>query len=174
MKQFLFVLLAASLASSAVAQNRVRLDERATVLFPGKVEQMDSEAGLIRYSTLDRENKVTGMATVIDARQYGVDSAMIIANYHNPMFVDLILQGLLGQYPGVELISKRKIARGRFMGYELEFRNDRPDEKVPYRDLYAQVFFAGADIYALTVLAEDKATDTPLLKEKFFSSLDIQ
>lgn len=154
------------------AQNTIKLDSRATVVFPGKTEEMKGATGPITFSTLDKDNKVTAMATVIDASQFGVDSAMIAANYNNSGFVDLILQSLLGQYPGVEVVSRKKIAKGGQMGYELALQKDKPDEAVPYKNLYAQVFFAGANVYALTVLAEE-GVDATADKEKFFSSLKI-
>lgn len=170
MRYFLFLMLIAAVPS--YAQNKVRIDERAFVTFPGKSEQMPTEAGMVNYGMLDPDNKVTGMATVIDATQYGVDSAMIAANYNNSFFVDMVLQGLMGQYPGVAMVSKKKIARGRFMGYELEFRNDHPDERVPYEHLYARVLFAGARIYALTVLAE-KDVDAAGNRDRFFNTLEL-
>lgn len=158
--------------SAAFAQSKVKLDQRASVVFPGKTQEMQGATGPITFSTLDKEQKVTGMATVIDATQFGVDSSTIAANYNNSGFVDLILQGLLGQYPGVEIVSRKKIAKGSQMGYELVLQKDKPDQSVPYKNLYAQVYFAGANIYALTVLAEEGA-DASKEKEQFFSSLKI-
>ncbi len=172
MKPFLFSLLLLAAGLQSYAQNKVKLDTRASVIFPGKTEEMQGATGPILYSTLDKNNKVTGMATVIDATQFGVDSAMIAANYNNSGFIDLILQGLLGQYPGVEVVSRKKIAKRKQMGYELVLLKDKPDETVPYKNLYAQVFFAGSNVYALTVLAED-GTDASEDKERFFNSLTI-
>jgi Ni,Fe-hydrogenase maturation factor len=172
MKAYLLLLVLSAATLQGNAQNKVKLDSRASVTFPGKTEQMQGATGPILYSTLDKDNKVTGMATVIDATQFGVDSAMIAANYNNSAFVDLILQGLLGQYPGVEVVSRKKIAKSKQMGYELTLQKDKPDETVPYKNLYAQVFFAGSNIYALTVLVEDGA-ETTEDKERFFNSLKI-
>jgi len=157
---------------AAFAQHEVKLDSRASVVFPGKTQEMQGATGPITFSTLDDKQKVTGMATVIDATQFGVDSATIAANYNNSGFIELILQGLLGQYPGVEVVSRKKIARGNQMGYELALKKDKPDQTLPYKNLYAQVLFAGANIYALTVLAEEGA-DASAEKEQFFSSLKI-
>ncbi len=166
----LLTLIGSSLFS--YAQNTIKLDNRATVVFPGKTGEMQGATGPITYSTLDKDSKITGMATVIDASQFGVDSAMIAANYNNATFVDLILQGLLGQYPGVEVVSRKKIAKGKQMGYELDLQKDKPDETVPYKNLYAQIFFAGANVYALTVLTME-GVDATADKEKFFNSLKI-
>lgn len=154
------------------AQNKVKLDTRSSVVFPGKTQQMNGATGPITYSTLDKENKVMGMATVIDATQFGVDSAMIAANYNNAAFIDIILQGLLGQYPDVRVVSRKKITRGSQMGYEFVLQNDKPDETIPYKHLYAQVFFAGSNVYALTVLVEE-GIEAEKDKEAFFSSLKI-
>lgn len=165
----LFLLCVCS-AFLSFAQNKVRLDQHSTVTFPGKTEQMKSDLGLLTYSTLDRDNKVTGMATVIDASQYGLDSAAIAANYNNTLFIDLILQNVTGQYPGTRLVSKKKIARGKLMGYEVTLLNERPSEMVPYRNIYAQVYFAGTRIYALTVLAVDNS-DISADRDQFFNSL---
>lgn len=173
MKTPLFLLLLLCCSWHGLAQNKVRLDSRATVVFPGKTEQMQGATGPITFSTLDKDNKITGMATVIDAQEFGVDSTTIAANYNNSMFVDLIIQGLLGQYPGVEVVSKKKISRGAQMGYELILQKDKPDEAVPYKNLYAQVFFAGSNIYALTVLAVE-GVDASSEKEQFFNSLKIE
>lgn len=173
MKRILLLLMLLGGYAAAFAQNEVRLDTRAKVTFPGKTEQMQGATAPIIYSTLDRDNKITGMATVIDAAQFGVDSAAIAANYNNSMFIELILQNLVGQYPGVELVSKKKISRGKQMGYEITLQKDKPDEAVPYKNLYAQVFFAGSHIYALTVLAMENV-DATADKERFFNSLVIQ
>lgn len=172
LKTLLFSLALSGISLQAMAQNKVKLDTRASVEFPGKTQEMNGATGPILYSTLDKDNKVTGMATVIDATQFGVDSATIAANYNNSAFIELILQGLLGQYPGVEIVSRKKIAKHKQMGYELVLLKDKPDETVPYKNLYAQVFFAGSNIYALTVLAEENA-DASEDKERFFNSLKI-
>ena len=85
------------------------------------------------------------MATAIDASQYGVDSGMIAANYNNTLFVDIILQSITGQYSGMQLVSKKKIAIGKLMGYDIVLHNDIPTEEVPYKNIYAQVFFRGPE-----------------------------
>lgn len=159
-------------SASGFAQYTARIDSRASVIFPSKPKEMQEQGQQILYSTLDPENKVTAMATAIDATQYGVDSGMIVANYNNVMFVDLILQNIIGQYSGMQLVSKNKIAIGRLMGYEVVLKNDAPTETVPYKNIYARVFFAGANIYALTVLAEDKV-DAAAERDKFFISLKV-
>lgn len=168
------LLLLALLCSSLLnhAQHTVKLDNRATVVFPEKTGEMQSETGPITFSPLDKDNKITGMATVIDVAQFGVDSAMIAANYDNATFVDLILQSLLGQYPGVAVVSKKKITKGTQKGYELALQKDKPDEAVPYKNLYAQLFFVGTNVYALTVLTME-GVDATADKEKFFTSLKI-
>lgn len=161
-----------ALSTLGFAQYTAKIDYRASVIFPSKPKEMQEQGQQILYSTLDRDNKVTAMATAIDATQYGVDSGMIAANYNNVMFVDLILQNIIGQYSGMQLVSKNKIAIGKLMGYEVILRNDAPTEAVPYKNIYARVFFAGANIYALTVLAEDK-TDATSERDKFFTSLKV-
>jgi hypothetical protein len=73
----------------------------------------------------------------------------------------------------MQLVSKKKIAVGKLMGYDVVLHNDAPTEEVPYKDIYAQVFFSGTKIYALTVLAEgnvDAASD----RDKFFRSLKVE
>lgn len=152
------------------AQHEVTIDKRAKVTFPGKTAQMSGATSPIIYSTLDRDNKVTGMATVIDAEQFGVDSATIAANYNNTMFVDLILQSLTGQYPGVAVISRKKISEQGKMGYEVTLQKDKPDDTVPYKNIYTRFFFAGAHIYALTVLAVE-GVDATGDRDRFFNSL---
>jgi hypothetical protein len=158
---------------TSFAQYTAKLDLVASVVFPSKPKERLEQGQQILYSTLDRENKITAMATAIDASQYGVDSGMIAANYNNTLFVDIILQSITGQYSGMQLISKKKIAIGKLMGYDVVLYNDTPTEDVPYRNIYTQVFFSGARIYALTVLAEDKV-DAATDRDKFFRSLEVK
>ena len=158
---------------SSFAQYTSKLDPVASVVFPSKPKERQEQGQQILYSMLDRENKITAMATAIDASQYGVDSGMITANYNNTLFIDLILQSITGQYSGMQLVSKKKIAVGKLMGYDVVLHNDAPTEEIPYKDIYAQVFFLGAKIYALTVLAEDKV-DAAADRDKFFRSLKVE
>jgi anti-sigma28 factor (negative regulator of flagellin synthesis) len=172
MKFFLSLILIITTATAAFAQFNARLDRKSSVVFPSKPKEMQQEGQQILYSMLDRENKVTAMATAIDASQYGVDSGMIAANYNNTLFVDLILQNITGQYSGMRLESKKKIAVGKLMGYDVLLVNDAPSESVPYKKVYAQVFFAGSTIYAMTVLSENESDDGAE-REKFFRSLKV-
>lgn len=172
LKSFLALSLLLMSTGSAFAQYTAKLDMRASVVFPSKAEEMEGAASQILYNTLDKEHKITAMATAIDATQFGVDSATIAANYNNTLFVDLILQNITGQYGGMQLVSKKKIAKGKMMGYDVVLSNDTPSEKVPYKNIYAQVFFAGAQIYALTVLALD-GIDAATDRDKFFNSLKV-
>lgn len=153
-------------------QYTAKLDTRASVVFPSKTKEMQGAASQIIYNTLDKENKITAMATAIDATQFGLDSVMIVANYNNTMFVDLLLQNITGQYNGMQLVSKKKIAKGKLMGYDVVLNNETPNEQVPYKNIYAQVFFAGSAIYALTVLALD-GVDATVDRDKFFNSLKV-
>jgi hypothetical protein len=171
--KFIFPILIVLTASlSGFAQFTAKINAQASVVFPNKPKEMQEQGQQLLYNTLDRENKVTGMATAIDAAQYGVDSISLVANYNNTMFIDLILQNVIGQYSGMQLVSKKKIAVGKMMGYEVTLSNDAPSEKVPYKNIYAQICFAGTNIYALTVLAEDKVDATPE-RDKFFRSLKV-
>lgn len=172
MKSFLSTVAIIACSISGFAQYTSRLDERASVIFPSKPQQMDGLISQIQYSTLDKENKITAMATAIDAGQFGVDSATLTANYNNPLFVEMILQSILGQYPGVQVVSKKKIAKGSFMGYDVSLSNETPNDKVPYSNIYAQILFAGTKVYALTVLAL-KNTDAAGERDKFYSSLKV-
>lgn len=172
MKTLLFVLVFIASGINSFAQYTAKLDERASVVFPSKPQQMDGLISQIQYNTLDKENKITAMATAIDAGQFGVDSATLAANYNNPLFVEMILQSVLGQYPGVEVVSKKKVAQGSFMGYEVSLANDTPSDKVPYSNIYAQILFAGTKVYALTVLAL-KGTDAAGDRDKFYHSLKV-
>ncbi len=172
MKPVLFALALIAYSITGFAQYTAKLDERASVIFPSKPQQMAGLISQIQYSTLDKENKITAMATAIDAGQFGVDSAALAANYNNPLFVEMVLQSILGQYPGVGLVSKKKIAKGSFMGYEVSLANDTPCDKVPYSNIYAQILFAGTKVYALTVLAL-KNTDATGDRDKFYSSLKV-
>lgn len=172
MKFFLNLFLLITCCIPAFAQYTSKLDMRSSVVFPSKPKEMTQEGQRIQYSMLDLDNKVTAMATAIDASQYGVDSGMIAANYNNTLFVDLILQNITGQYSGMRLISKKKIAVGKLMGYDVLLTNDAPSESVPYKNVYAQVFFAGSTIYAMTVLSE-KDKDDAAEREKFFRSLKV-
>lgn len=172
MKSFLIAAAATLFSLSTAAQYTAKLDTRASVVFPAKPQEMDGVVSRIQYTTLDKDNKITAMATAIDAEQFGVDSATLAANYNNPLFVEMIIQSVLGQYPGVQVVSKKKIARDAFMGYEISLANDSPGESVPYSNIYAQILFAGTKVYALTVLAlkdVDAATD----RDKFYRSLKI-
>lgn len=173
MKHLTLFLLLLNTTFGLYGQNEVKLDSRAKVTFPGKTQQMSGATAPIIYSTLDRDNKITGMATVIDAMQFGIDSTAIAANYNNTMFIDLILQNLVGQYPGVALVSKKKITMGKQMGYEVVLQKDKPDEEVPYKNLFARIFFAGSHIYALTVLAAEHV-DAAQDRDRFFNSLVIE
>jgi len=170
--KFLFAVLCSCLSYVGFAQYTAKLDSRASVVFPSKTQEMQGIASPIIYNTLDREHKITGMATAIDATDFGVDSTMIVANYNNTLFVDLILQNITGQYPGMNMVSKKKIAKGKMMGYEVVLKNETPSEKVPYKNVYAQVFFSGATIYALTVLALE-GVDATADRDKFFNSLKV-
>lgn len=161
-----------ALPIAGFAQFTAKIDSRASVIFPSKPKEMQQQGYPILYSLLDVENKVTGMATSIDASQYGIDSNTMVANYNNVLFVDLILQNIIGQYSGMQVVSKKKIAVGKLMGYEVVLNNDMPTEEVPYKSIYAQVFFTGTQIYALTVLAEDKV-DATKERNKFFTSLKV-
>lgn len=171
-KRLLLLLALLTGSRDSSAQQKINLDSRASVIFPGKTKEIPTETGPVTVSMLDKANKITGTATRIDATTFGIDSSTIAANYNNTAFIELILQGLLGQYPGVTVISRKKIARGKQMGYEVTLQKDKPDETVPYKNLYVQVLFAGARIYALTALAEEGA-DATEVKETFFNSLKI-
>jgi hypothetical protein len=173
MKSCFLIALLWSCISVANAQNKVKLDSRATVVFPGKTQEMHSEAGPITYSTLDKDNKVMGMAAAIDISQYGIDSTAIAANYNNSMFVDLILQNVVGQYSGAELVSKKKVAKGNLMGYDVVFKNHNPTEEVPYDNIYAHVMFSGSHIYALSVLDVPGVSGLSYT-EDFFNSLKVE
>lgn len=172
MKSFFLCLIVVAGSLQSFAQYTSRLDENASVAFPSKPQEMDGLISHIQYSTLDKENKVTAMATAIDAGQFGVDSATLSANYNNPLFVEMVLQSILGQYPGVQVVSKKKIAVGPFMGYDVSLANETPDDKVPYSRIYAQILFAGTKVYALTVLAL-KDTDAAGERDKFYRSLKL-
>ena len=172
MKSLLLTVAILACSISGFAQYTSRLDERASVIFPSKPQEMDGLISQIQYNTLDKENKITAMATAIDAGQFGVDSATLTANYNNPLFVEMILQSVLGQYPGVQVVSKKKIAKGSFMGYDVSLANETPNDKVPYSNIYAQILFAGTKVYALTVLAL-KNTDAAEARDKFYHSLKV-
>lgn len=172
MKSCLFLLSLFACSISSFAQYTTRLDERASVIFPSKPQQMDGLVSQIQYSTLDKENKITAMATAIDAGEFGVDSATLAVNYNNPLFVEMVLQSILGQYPGVKVVSKKKIAQGSFMGYDVSLANETPSDNVPYSDIYAQILFAGSKVYALTVLVL-KHTDATTERDKFYRSLKV-
>lgn len=152
------------------AQYTSKLDEHYSVVFPSKPQEMNQDGQIILYGMMDKENKVTGMATVIDVSQYGVDSNAVKANYNNSMFVDIILQNIVGQFTGAELVSKKKVAVGRLMGYDVVFKNYNPTEDVPYENIYAHVMFAGSHIYALSIL-DVPGTDGLSFTDKFFNSL---
>lgn len=173
MKSICAILIALTISLPCFAQFTAQINPQASVIFPNKPKEMQEQGQQLLYNTLDRENKVTGMATAIDAAQFGVDSVSLVANYNNTMFIDLILQNLVGQYSGMKLVSKKKITVGKMMGYEVTFSNDAPTEEVPYKNIYAQVCFAGTNIYALTVLAQNKV-DATTERDKFFRSLKVE
>jgi hypothetical protein len=172
MKKIILLILSIISYNSSFAQYTAKLDDRSSVVFPSKPQEMNQDGQLILYSMMDKENKVTGMATVIDVTQYGVDSDAVAANYNNSMFVDIILQNVAGQFSGAELVSKKKVAIGKLMGYDVVFKNHHPTEEVPYENIYAHVMFAGAHIYALSIL-DVSGTDGSGFTDKFFGSLKV-
>ncbi len=172
MRSLALILLTLLCGFTAGAQYTARLDERASVVFPAKPQAMDGMVSQIQYSTLDKENKITAMTTAIDAGQFGVDSATLAANYNNQLFVEMITQSVLGQYPGVQVVAKRKIAQDAFMGYDISLANETPSGSVPYSTIYTRILFAGTKVYALTVLAL-KDADAQADRDKFYRSLKI-
>jgi hypothetical protein len=153
------------------AQYKAQLNQHSSVVFPSKPQEMNQEGQLILFSLLDADNKVTAMATAIDVSQFGVDSSTIAANYNNSMFIDLILQNIVGQYTGAELVSKKKVAVGRLMGYDVVFKN-HPTPNIPYQNIYAHVMFAGSNVYALSVL-DIPGSDGSKFMDRFFRSLQV-
>jgi len=172
MKRFFLCLLCVAATATGYSQQKVKLDSRASVVFPGKTNEMQGEAGPITYSPLDKDNKVMGMATAIDVSQFGVDSTAIAANYNNSMFIDLILQNIVGQFAGAELVSKKKVANGKLMGYDVVFKNHNPTADVPYENIYAHIMFLGSHVYALSVLDANGANGAAFT-EDFFNSLKV-
>lgn len=171
-KRYLLLLICLIGHNNIFAQYIAKLDSRSHVVFPSKPQEMNQEGQIILYGMMDKGNKVTGMATVIDVSQYGVDSNALKANYNNSMFVDIILQNIVGQFTGAELVSKKKVAVGKLMGYDVVFKNQNPTEEVPYENIYAHVMFSGAHIYALSVL-DVPGTDGFSYTETFFASLQV-
>jgi hypothetical protein len=170
-KLFILVLCLLSFAN-IFAQYKSQLSPRSSVVFPSKPQEMQKEGHVVLFSMLDKENKVTGMATAVDVSQFGVDSASMAANYNNTMFVDLILATVVGQYDGMEVVSKKKIAVGKLMGYDVVFKNSAPSKDIPYVNVFAHVLFAGSNIFAMTVL-DEAGSDGSLFKDKFFNSLKV-
>jgi len=173
MKFIYFTLFCLLPFGNIFAQYKSKLSTRSSVVFPSKPQELTKEGHVIYTSALDKESKVTGMATAIDVSQFGVDSSAIASNYDNTLFVDLILQTIVGQYDGMEIVSKKKVTIGRLLGYDLSFKNNNPPTKeLPYRNVYARVLFAGSNVFALTVLDEAGANGG-VYKDKFFSSLKV-
>jgi hypothetical protein len=171
-KKIVLLLLSIISCNAIFAQYTSKLDNHSSVVFPSKPQEMNQDGQVILYGMMDKENKVTGMATVIDVTQYGVDSNAVAANYNNSMFVDIILQNVAGQFTGAELVSKKKVAVGKLMGYDVVFKNHNPTEAVPYENIYAHVMFAGSHIYTLSIL-DVPGTDGLVFTDKFFSSLKV-
>lgn len=172
MKSIIFLLFCLLPVNKMLAQYKSQLNPNASVVFPSKPEEMHQDGQLILVSMMDKENKITGMATTIDVSQYGVDSNAVVSNYNNSLFVDLILQNIAGQFAGAYLVSKKKVAVGKLMGYDVVFKNNNPTKAIPYQNIYAHVMFAGSHIYALSIL-DIPGVDGIGFTEKFFSSLKV-
>lgn len=172
MKKLIAFLICLLAFNGIFAQYTAKLDYRSSVVFPSKPEEMHPDGQLILYSMMDKENKVTGMATTIDVSQFGVDSGSVVANYNNSMFVDLILQNIAGRFAGADMVSKKKVAVGKLMGYDVVFKNNNPTKDIPYQNIYAHVMFAGSHIYALSIL-DVPGIDGQPFTTAFFNSLKV-
>jgi hypothetical protein len=172
MKRLLLFLFSLFVHSS-YAQYVARVDKRALVTFPTAPKEMNIAGNNMLYELLDKENTLTGMVTFIEGTDYGIDSATLAANYNNAYVIDLLLNEATSQFKGMELVSKRKIAKGRYMGYEVLLQNAGGDDHIPYRDLRAQLIICGSRVYALMVLAETRGQTDSLPANKFFESLRI-
>lgn len=172
MKILLLILFTLGVQSS-YAQYVARVDERAVVTFPTAPKERNIAGNNMLYNLLDKENTLTGMVTFIEGLDYSIDSATLAANYNNAYVIDLLLNEATSQFKGMELVSKRKIAKGRFMGYEVLLQNAGGANDIPYRDLRAQLIICGSRVYALMVLSETKGQTDSLPANKFFESLRV-
>lgn len=157
---------------SLSAQYQATLYKGCTVTFPTKPQEMNQEGIPYLYNTLDKEHKVTALATMLDAAAYGMDSVLLAYNYNNPVFIDILVQSFLGQFAEVTIKYKQKIAEGKYMGYLIQLENDVPTEEIPYKDVYVKALFAGSKVYALAVLQEPNVA-AGSLKDDFFASLKL-
>ncbi len=164
---FMVAFLAVSLFSfSQKPWVKLTLDNKISFQVPDSLMKLDMEQVEI-FTTLFDSASYT--VTIIDFKNFGLDSAMIQSMADTDEFEEQFKTGFMGELEGSEMISS---TRGKLQGnttylFEVDFLSEQTGEK---EKMHVFSVFLASKVYSFTYSSGHPSAP---IREKFFQSVKV-
>lgn len=171
-KCYLITFSACLLCLYATAQDRTKIDDKFSVVFPMTPDTGSMNGAYIWQSYTDSSETPQGIciAVRLDARKLDINPLEI---QKDPDLLNSFLDGMLKKLPGMKIITKRSFKVNSIPGYDLRLEKQGADEKFPYKLIFLKMFFRKDVIYTMNVNLVDN-TNVTAEQFTFLHSFEIQ
>jgi hypothetical protein len=169
-KQFLFWLILPLMAFASIEWVTVPIDEKVTMDFPAKPEQSEMSGNQVWMSDPNSDSR--GMAMVIDFKNFGLDSAQLVAEMAKPGAYDDFKGGVLGQIEGASLVSEKNTTTLGYKTFEFVINMGKQDTS-SLNIMHNRNIFVGAKMYTMNFF-EKNGKPQDQMRNKYFGSLKIK